>query len=127
MYFLGGWTSDDDSCPSSEYESQSRESSAGSSRGRGTQRRNRPGAQLPPVPTPRTALNRDHYSQQLTVDIPFSCKYDGGKVLALHSTVAGFLGLPPDVGILGLSPDVIAYIHLKHTHLLPFHIVIPRK
>lgn len=77
MFDPGGWTSDDDSCPSSEYESQSRESSAGSSRsvgGHGSLRRQRPGAQLPPVPTPRTALNRDNFSQQLTVDIPYSCK-----------------------------------------------------
>lgn len=68
----GGWSSDDDSCPSSEYESQSRESSAGSTRGGGQSlRRNKTMSQLPPVPTPR---NRDTYSQQLTVDIPNSSK-----------------------------------------------------
>lgn len=69
----GGWTSDEDSCQSSEYESQSRESSAGSTRsgGQGPLRRNKTMSQLPPVPTPR---NRDHYSQQLTVDIPNSSK-----------------------------------------------------
>ncbi|XP_052808823.1 serine/threonine-protein kinase Nek10-like isoform X2 [Mya arenaria] len=73
----GGWTSDDDSCPSSEYESQSRESSAGSSRGGqgGVVRRNKTLSQLPPVPTPRAgSAGRDVYSQQLTVDIPHSSK-----------------------------------------------------
>ncbi|WAQ94181.1 NEK10-like protein, partial [Mya arenaria] len=56
----GGWTSDDDSCPSSEYESQSRESSAGSSRGGqgGVVRRNKTLSQLPPVPTP-PKISRD--------------------------------------------------------------------
>lgn len=69
----GGWSSDEDSCPSSEYESQSRESSAGSTRsGSHGLRRNKTMSQLPPVPTPR---NRDNYSQQLTVDIPNSCTY----------------------------------------------------
>ncbi|XP_052258729.1 serine/threonine-protein kinase Nek10-like isoform X2 [Dreissena polymorpha] len=54
------WTSDDDSWQSSECDSLSRESSAGSSRG-GSQRLH---SHLPPVPTPHSL------SQQLAVDIP---------------------------------------------------------
>ncbi|KAL4222854.1 Serine/threonine-protein kinase Nek10 [Mactra antiquata] len=70
----GGWSSDEeDSYLSSEYDSHSRESSAGSTRsgGQGSLRRNKTMSQLPPVPTPR---NKDHYTQQLTVDIPNSSK-----------------------------------------------------
>ncbi|XP_060555382.1 serine/threonine-protein kinase Nek10-like isoform X1 [Ruditapes philippinarum] len=86
----GGWSSDDDSCPSSEYESQSRESSAGSTRsGSHGLRRNKTMSQLPPVPTPR---NRDNYSQQLTVDIPNSSKIsrDSGFGSGDPSPVQGY-------------------------------------
>ena len=70
----GSLWSDDDSAPSSECES--RESSAGSSRS-GNQsvfRRSKGLSQLPPTPT-RTGQIRDQYLQQLSVDIPNSCKF----------------------------------------------------
>lgn len=82
--YLGGWSSDeDDSYLSSEYDSHSRESSAGSTRsgGHGSLRRNKTMSQLPPVPTPR---NKDHYSQQLSVDIPNSCKYKIEMKIFIH-------------------------------------------
>ena len=62
---VGGWSSEDESEPSSGSEVPSRESSAGSYKGGQSTRRHRGLSQLPPVPTPR-----NQYSQQLTVDIP---------------------------------------------------------
>ena len=63
--FLGGWSSEDESEPSSGSEVPSRESSAGSYKGGQSTRRLKGLSQLPPMPTPR-----NQYSQQLTVDIP---------------------------------------------------------
>ena len=62
--FSGGWSSEDESEPSSGSEVPSRESSAGSHKGGQSLRRLKTLSQLPPVPTPR-----NQYSQ-LTVDIP---------------------------------------------------------
>lgn len=82
----GGWSSEDESEPSSGSEVPSRESSAGSYKGGQSTRRLKGLSQLPPMPTPR-----NQYSQQLTVDIPNHAKtsrdsgFGSGDPSPIHS------------------------------------------